>query len=152
MFAEQWQKQAMKCNRCKGRLVCVACAGRKGGAARVAKGFAKTGGARAAALRRWAKTYWQTVEEVVCPGVYSVTRLSRDGHPMELPRYRSDAGMDADQVAEVVRLWRADYAEARSSALRLAKAETLRRWARQRAADVRRPDADGLPGRMRRVE
>jgi len=44
----------MRCNRCKGRLVCVACAGRKGGAARVAKGFAKTGGARAAALRRWA--------------------------------------------------------------------------------------------------
>ena len=43
----------MKCHRCKGKLTCPRCTGRKGGAARVAKGFAKTGGARAAALRRW---------------------------------------------------------------------------------------------------
>ena len=45
----------MRCKRCKGKLVCVACAGRKGGSAKVRKGFAVTGGARAAALRRWAK-------------------------------------------------------------------------------------------------
>jgi len=45
----------MRCSKCNGKLTCAKCSGRKGGQAKVRKGFAVTGGARAAALRRWAK-------------------------------------------------------------------------------------------------
>jgi len=55
----------MRCSKCNGKLTCAKCSGRKGGQAKVRKGFAVTGGAREAVLRRWAL---QREADAACAG------------------------------------------------------------------------------------